>query len=170
MDFFNDEYISRNMIKIGLTIIIAILPYIIKKDNKNKKKPNNAKKTVKPREDNIQKIEEEKRKKEQLKREQLKKEQLKKEQDAIKMQKKKRIFEEDNKKKGNKNISENTNKSSLPEKKQNIDTDIIKRRNEINNIKTNKVEEKDLVQSTDFDLQMAFIYSEILQKPLALRK
>ena len=110
MDFFNDEYISRNMIKIGLTIIIAILPYIIKKDNKNKKKPNNAKKTVKPREDNIQKIEEEKRKKEQLKREQLKKEQLKKEQDAIKMQKKKRIFEEDNKKKGNKNISENTNK------------------------------------------------------------
>ncbi|MBF1051001.1 MAG: hypothetical protein HXL16_02235 [Peptostreptococcaceae bacterium] len=170
MDFFNDEYISRNMIKIGLTIIIAILPYIIKKDNKNKKKPNNAKKTVKPREDNIQKIEEEKRKKEQLKREQLKKEQLKKEQDAIKMQKKKRIFEEDNKKKGNKNISENTNKSSLPEKKQNIDTDIIKRRNEINNIKTKKVEEKDLVQSTDFDLQMAFIYSEILQKPLALRK
>lgn len=165
MDFFNDEYISRNMIKIGLTIIIAILPYIIKKDNKNKKKPNNAKKTVKPREDNIQKIEEEKRKKEQLKREQLKKEQ-----DAIKMQKKKRIFEEDNKKKGNKNISENTNKSSLPEKKQNIDTDIIKRRNEINNIKTKKVEEKDLVQSTDFDLQMAFIYSEILQKPLALRK
>jgi hypothetical protein len=165
MDFFNDEYISRNMIKIGLTIIIAILPYIIKKDNKNKKKPNNAKKTVKPREDNIQKIEEEKRKKEQLK-----KEQLKKEQDAIKMQKKKRIFEEDNKKKGNKNISENTNKSSLPEKKQNIDTDIIKRRNEINNIKTKKVEEKDLVQSTDFDLQMAFIYSEILQKPLALRK
>ena len=155
MDFFNDEYISRNMIKIGLTIIIAILPYIIKKDNKNKKKPNNAKKTVKPREDNIQKIEEEKRKKEQ---------------DAIKMQKKKRIFEEDNKKKGNKNISENTNKSSLPEKKQNIDTDIIKRRNEINNIKTKKVEEKDLVQSTDFDLQMAFIYSEILQKPLALRK
>jgi|GEM_PF-4175850 hypothetical protein len=170
MDFFNDEYISRNMIKIGLTIIIAILPYIIKKDNKNKKKPNNAKKTVKPREDNIQKIEEEKQKKEQLKREQLKKEQLKKEQDAIKMQKKKRIFEEDNKKKGNKNISENTNKSSLPEKKQNIDTDIIKRRNEINNIKTKKVEEKDLVQSTDFDLQMAFIYSEILQKPLALRK
>ena len=170
MDFFNDEYISRNMIKIGLTIIIAILPYIIKKDNKNKKKPNNAKKTVKPREDNIQKIEEEKRKKEQLKREQLKKEQLKKEQDAIKMQKKKRIFEEDKKKKGNKNISENTNKSSLPEKKQNIDTDIIKRRNEINNIKTKKVEEKDLVQSTDFDLQMAFIYSEILQKPLALRK
>lgn len=170
MDFFNDEYISRNMIKIGLTIIIAILPYIIKKDNKNKKKPNNAKKTVKPREDNIQKIEEEKRKKEQLKREQLKREQLKKEQDAIKMQKKKRIFEEDNKKKGNKNISENTNKSSLPEKKQNIDTDIIKRRNEINNIKTKKVEEKDLVQSTDFDLQMAFIYSEILQKPLALRK
>lgn len=165
MDFFNDEYISRNMIKIGLTIIIAILPYIIKKDNKNKKKPNNAKKTVKPREDNIQKIEEEKRKKEQLKREQLKKEQ-----DAIKMQKKKRIFEEDNKKKGNKNISENTNKSSLPEKKQNIDTDIIKRRNKINNIKTKKVEEKDLVQSTDFDLQMAFIYSEILQKPLALRK
>lgn len=165
MDFFNDEYISRNMIKIGLTIIIAILPYIIKKDNKNKKKPNNAKKTVKSREDNIQKIEEEKRKKEQLKREQLKKEQ-----DAIKMQKKKRIFEEDNKKKGNKNISENTNKSSLPEKKQNIDTDIIKRRNEINNIKTKKVEEKDLVQSTDFDLQMAFIYSEILQKPLALRK
>ena len=81
MDFFNDEYISRNMIKIGLTIIIAILPYIIKKDNKNKKKPNNAKKTVKPREDNIQKIEEEKRKKEQLKREQLKKEQ-----DAIKIQ------------------------------------------------------------------------------------
>ncbi len=160
MDFFNDEYISRNMIKIGLTIIIAILPYIIKKDNKNKKKPNNAKKTVKPREDNIQKIEEEKRKREQLK----------KEQDAIKMQKKKRIFEEDNKKKGNKNISENTNKSSLPEKKQNIDTDIIKRRNEINNIKTKKVEEKDLVQSTDFDLQMAFIYSEILQKPLALRK
>ena len=151
MDFFNDEYISRNMIKIGLTIIIAILPYIIKKDNKNKKKPNNAKKTVKPREDNIQKIEEEKRKREQLK----------KEQDAIKMQKKK---------KGNKNISENTNKSSLPEKKQNIDTDIIKRRNEINNIKTKKVEEKDLVQSTDFDLQMAFIYSEILQKPLALRK